>query len=79
MNLFLLLNTRFNLFKTYERTQFPLVLAYALTVHKSQGMTLNKVRVSLGSSDGKNRGMAYVALSRVTDIRNLLGISQWID
>jgi hypothetical protein len=58
--------------KTYERTQFPLVLAYALTVHKSQGMTLKKVRVSLGSSDGRNRGIAYVALSRVTDINNLL-------
>ena len=58
--------------KTYERTQFPLVLAYALTVHKSQGMTLHKVRVSLGSSDGRNRGMTYVALSRVTDINNLL-------
>jgi len=58
--------------KTYERTQFPLVIAYALTVHKSQGMTLHKVRVSLGASDGNNKGMTYVALSRVTDISNLL-------
>jgi len=48
--------------KTYRRTQFPLELAYVLTVHKSQGMTLHKVRVSLGSSDGRNRGMTYVAL-----------------
>lgn len=35
-------------------------------------MTLHKVRVSLGSSDGKNKGMTYVALSRVTDMNNLL-------
>ena len=34
--------------KTYDRTQFPLVLAYALTDHKSQGMMLHKVRVSFG-------------------------------
>ena len=35
-------------------------------------MTLDKVRVSLGSSDGKNKGMTYVALSRVTAMNNLL-------
>jgi hypothetical protein len=35
-------------------------------------MTLDKVRVSLGSSDGKNKGRTYVALSRVTAMNNLL-------
>lgn len=49
--------------------QFPLALAYAVTVHKSQGQTYDAVNVDPGSlwADGQ----LYVALSRARDIRKL--------
>lgn len=52
-----------------QRTQFPLCLAYGITIHKSQGMTINKLVV-----DFKNifdYGQAYVALSRTQSIDDL--------
>jgi ATP-dependent DNA helicase PIF1 len=51
------------------RVQVPLILAWALSVHKSQGQTLERVKVDLGRTFEK--GQAYVAVSRATCLEQL--------
>ena len=53
---------------TFE--QFPLRLAWALTIHKAQGITLDKVIVDLGNG-AFTEGQTYTALARVRKLEEL--------
>jgi ATP-dependent DNA helicase PIF1 len=53
-----------------EFTQFPLRLAWAVTIHKSQGQTYNRAVIDLGSG-AFAPGQTYVALSRITSLDGL--------
>lgn len=57
-------------YKTILTTaQFPMILGYAITIHKSQGQTFQKIACNLNNSFAP--GQAYVALSRCTSLDGL--------
>ena len=64
--------SRFMVMKNFYvyRKQFPLILAYAVTIHKCQGLSLDCAIVDL-SAEVFSDGMAYVALSRVRSLDGL--------
>ena len=52
-------------------TQFPVLPAYAMTIHKAQGQTLNQVHLELGTRPCFASGQLYTALSRVRNLEDL--------
>jgi hypothetical protein len=57
--------------KLCQRVQFPLTVAYAITIHKSQGITLKKAVMNLAEKDFAP-GLSYVAVSRVKTLDGLM-------
>ncbi|XP_044716304.1 PIF1-like helicase domain-containing protein [Hirsutella rhossiliensis] len=57
--------------ETCARTQFPLIVAFAITVHKCQSLTKDKIVTDLATRDFQ-AGISYVAVSRVTSLQGLL-------
>lgn len=54
----------------FKRIQFPIQLAYAITINKSQGQTLTHVGICL-QREIFSHGQLYVAFSRVTSPKNI--------
>ena len=61
-----------------QRVQFPITLAWACTVHKVQGLTLQNVVISfdLYKQRSFNYGQVYVALSRATSLKGIQILGQ---
>ena len=57
--------------KSFTRTQFSLILAWAITIHKSQGMTLAKVVIDTCQATFAV-GILYTALTRVRSLHDII-------
>lgn len=76
-------NTRYTLNRTDGKleqetvgsfSQYPLRLAWAITIHKSQGLTFEKVMIDAGAAFSS--GQVYVALSRCTSLEGIVLLSK---
>lgn len=57
--------------QTHLRRQFPLILAHACTIHKAQGLTIDKMILDIGKRDFAC-GLSYVGITRVRSLEDLM-------
>jgi ATP-dependent DNA helicase PIF1 len=57
--------------KVCHRIQFPMTIAYSVTIHKAQGLTVDKAVLNISEKDF-SPGLSYVAVSRVKTLRDVL-------
>ena len=57
--------------RRHSRQQLPLRLAYAMTIHKSQGQTLEKAVIDIGNKECTT-GLTFVALSRLKELKHAI-------
>ena len=62
--------------KLLSLTQVPLTMAWGITMHKSQGLTLEDAVIELGHADF-SAGLSFVAISRVKTLNGLAFHSQF--
>ena len=63
--------TKYKLEVVGTYTQIPLILAYAVTIHKAQGLTLPSMTLYKGQNVAFAAGQTYVALSRCPSVENI--------
>ncbi len=68
---FVVENNRIEAATMGEFKQFPLILAWTMTIHKSQGKTFDKILLDLGNQGAFSPGQVYVALSRATSLEGI--------
>lgn len=56
-------------------TQFPVVVAYAMAVHKAHGLSLDRVVVNINDSE-HSTGLHYVAISRARSFHGIMMIEK---
>lgn len=52
-----------------NHTQLPLTMAWEITIHKSQGLTLEKATIDIGKTE--RQGLTFTTISRVKSIDDL--------
>ena len=57
--------------RKHSRTMFPVVLAYAISIHKSQGLTLKRIVIDILKQHFQT-GLTYVGISRVKELAGIM-------